>query len=271
MAMKEHYNQHIFNIPEVWEDYDSTGEISAKIPLIMEKIPTDVSSIIDVGCGNGEITNLFPEKYSVLGVDFSEEALKHVKTDKLKSSCDDMSEVSDRSFDMVFSSELLEHLPSEMLKNTLSEFDRISSKYIFISVPNQEQLQHYHIKCPSCSTVFHAYGHLQSFTVKNLHQMLGDSYRVIWSTTSGKQVKSYNPWLLNLRHRIAGKYFAPSKYTVCPNCENRDYPEHKGNLLSKVFNGLNHLIPSRSKNYWLMALFVKDNGIGISSDSVEYG
>jgi len=253
--MEEHYNQLIFDNRELWENYDVSGEIKAKLPLIFEKIPTDVHSIIDIGCGNGEITNRFPDEYKVLGVDLSEEALKHVTREKLRCSCDDISPVENRSYDMVFSSELIEHLPSDLLKRTMLEFKRIAEKYIFISVPNREQLSYYHIKCPSCNTRFHAYGHLNSFTIERLQQLLGDEFRVSWHTTDGKQVREYNPWLLKLRHRLAGKYFAPSKYTVCPGCENRDYPEHRGNLLSKLFNGLNLIFPARKKQYWLMAIF----------------
>ena len=253
--MEEQYNQLIFDNQEIWEDYDSAGEIKAKLPLIMNQIPEDVKSIIDVGCGNGAITNHFPEHYQVLGVDLSEEALKHVTRDKIRCSCDEISPVKDGSYDMVFSSELIEHLPSEMLDRTIAEFKRIARKYLFISVPNQEQLLYYHIKCPSCGTKFHAYGHLTSFTIEKIQQMLGDEFRVLWSTTSGKKVRGYNAWLLRLRHKYAGKYFTHSKYTVCPQCENREYPEHKGSPLSKILNGLNLIIPARKKDYWLMALF----------------
>ncbi len=255
--MEEHYNKRIFDNSELWENYDISGEIKAKLPLIMDNLPSDVASIIDVGCGNGEITNNFPNKYKVLGVDLSEEALTHVKKENICCSCDDISPVKDQSFDMVFSSELIEHLPSELLDRTLREFTRIARKYIFISVPNQEQLPYYHIICPSCHTLFHAYGHLNSFTVEKIHHMLGSKYNILWQTTSGKRARNYNTFLLKLRHELAGKYFAPSKYTICPKCGNREYPEHKGNLLSKILNGLNLLIPARKKDYWLMAIFVR--------------
>lgn len=255
--MNEQYNPHIFENQELWENYDSTGEISAKLPLIMAKIPADVKSIIDVGCGNGDITNHFSEKIRVLGVDLSEEALKHVTKDKIRCSCDDISPVENRSFDMVFSSELIEHLPSGVLEKTFEEFRRIARKYIFISVPFREQLPYYYIKCPSCGSVFHAYGHLNSFTVDSLSRMVGPGFRLMWHTTTGKKVREYHPRLLKMRHKYAGTYFAPSRYTVCPGCQNREYPEHKGNVKSKLLNGLNLLIPYRKKKYWLMALYVK--------------
>jgi SAM-dependent methyltransferase len=253
--MNDQYNLSIFNNPELWENYDSAGEIRAKVPLILEKIPDDVNSIIDVGCGSGEITNQFPEEMKVLGVDISEEALKHVTRDKICCSCDDIPEAGDQEYDMVFSSELIEHLPLGLMENTMAEFKRISAKYIFISVPNREQLDYYYIKCPSCSTVFHAYGHLNSFTVERISGLLGKEFTLLWDTTLGKKVKEYNPFLLRLRHSLAGKYLQPSQYTICPHCGNKEYPEHKGNLLSKLINGLNLILPSKQKSYWLMALY----------------
>ena len=255
--MSEQYNPQIFDNPDLWEDYDSAGEISAKVPLILEKIPADVESIIDVGCGNGAITNQFPQGMRVLGVDLSEEALRHVTREKLQRSCDDIHGVGDASFDLVFSSELLEHLPSDLVRKTLWEFDRITRKYIFIGVPHEEQLPFYLVKCPECQTSFHAYGHLNSFNADKLGELLGDSYRLIWTTTLGKKVRPYHPFLLKLRHRYAGKYFAPSPYTICPQCGNRDYPQHRGNLLSKLFNGLNLMVRAPLKDYWMMALFQK--------------
>lgn len=251
---KPYYNQLIFDGKGIWENYDSSGEIKARIPAIMARIPTDVRSIIDIGCGNGEITNRFPEDYRVLGVDLSEEALKYVEREKIRCSCDNIPQVKDQEYDMVFSSELLEHLPLEMLENTLSEFKRIASKYIYISVPNREQLEVCDIKCPSCDAVFHAYGHLHSFTEEKIGQLLGSDFRVIWHTTTGKRVRGYNRLLLKWRHKHAAVYFAPSDNTICPNCENRKYPKHKGNILSKICNGLNLLIPVKKKNYWLMVL-----------------
>lgn len=255
--MSQNYNTSIFENSDLWANYDQTGEIKNKLPFIFGKIPEDVTSIIDIGCGNGEITNSFPEKYSVLGVDNSKEALHYVKKDKILCSADQIP-VQDQSFDMVFSSELIEHLPERLLIDSVKEFKRIAKKYIFISVPFNEQLENSYIKCPKCKEVFHAYGHLNSFTVESLSKLLGSEYKLLWADTDGKSVKNYNLTILKMRHKYAGKYFAPSKFTVCPACENRDFDKHVGNFLSKIFNGINLLIPKRPKKYWLFALFEKN-------------
>lgn len=252
--MSSEYNPFIFKNPELWVNYDRSGEIKKKLPLIFNHIPDDVTSIIDVGCGNGEITNHFPEKYKVIGIDSSKEALEYVKKEKIQCFANNIP-VEDFSHDMVFSSELLEHLPENIVIKTISEFRRIAKKYIFISVPNKEQLENYLIKCSSCNNKFHAYGHLNSFTVQSLHKLIGKDFRIIWNSAEGKTVKEYNPFLLKLRHRLAKVYFAPSEYTVCPYCQNKSFPIHKGNIYSKIINGLNLIMPKKKKKYWLFALF----------------
>ena len=41
-------------------------------------LPKDVSNILDVGCGNGYIANALAGRYSVVGVDISTAALRHL-------------------------------------------------------------------------------------------------------------------------------------------------------------------------------------------------
>ena len=259
--MVQVYNQSIFRNKDLWANYDQSGDIQRKLPKLFSHIPAEVESILDAGCGNGAITNHFPKKYRVVGIDSSSEALKFVTTDKILCSADNIP-VGDRSFDMVFSSELIEHLPADILNGTINEFKRIARKYVFISVPNDEYLEFSNIFCPKCSGVFHAYGHLNSFSADDLKRLLDDEFNMIWQTELGKKVKVYNHTLLRLRHKYARKYFAPSEYTVCPHCGNKEFEKIRGNFLSKIINGLNIVIPRKVKCYWLIALFERKQTIG---------
>jgi hypothetical protein len=75
-------------------------------------------------------------------------------------------------------------------------------------------------------------------------------------------VKEYHKILLRLRHTYAKKYFAPAAYTVCPICGNKEFEKIKGNALSKIINGINLLMPRKTKHYWLMALFERKQTTG---------
>ena len=255
---KDGSNQNLlFENSDLWNNYDESGEIKEKVELILNYIPDDINSIIDIGCGNGIITNRLSEKYSVTGVDASEQALKFVKTKKFHTSSAEI-KVGNHSFDMVFSSELLEHLPRNTLINSIREFKRITKKYIFITVPNNEFLKKTFIKCDKCHHTFHAYGHLNSFDEAKLIDLIGDDFIRLKTDYFGPEIKIYNRILLKIRHKFANRWFLPNKYPICPKCGNTDFSKKKGNIISKICNGFNLMI-SGKKYYWLFILFERKN------------
>lgn len=79
---------------------------------------------MDVGCGDGAITNVLSEKYDVIGIDFSRVALKHLssKASPVLGSADYLP-FKDKTADIVLSSELLEHLPDEIFLKAISEIN----------------------------------------------------------------------------------------------------------------------------------------------------
>jgi len=255
---KEKSNNNVyFENSELWNNYDVSGLLKEKVKLVLNYIPDDVSSIIDIGCGNGIITNQLAERYFVMGVDASKEALSFVKTKKLHSSSDKIN-VEDHSFDLVFSSELLEHLPENNLVETVNEFKRINKKYIFITVPNNEMLSKTFIKCDKCNNIFHAYGHINSFNEAKLIDLIGDDFIHLKTNYFGPQIKEYNKTLMNIRQKCAKRWYQADKYSICPICGNNEFYSRRGNLISKICNGLNLLI-SPKKHYWLFTIFERRN------------
>ncbi|SRR6266487_1849512 len=97
--------------------------------------------ILDVGCGEGKIWQLFPNLH-VTGLDFSEDNLKKAKR-YLKPVLGTAEKLpfKDNSFDMVIASEIMEHLihPDKLL----TEIDRVLKKggRAFITFPNTACLQ----------------------------------------------------------------------------------------------------------------------------------
>ena len=253
MTAKSHFKH-----KETWENYDERGIIEKyKISCIVNNIPNEVKTILDVGCGNGVITNVLSKKYEVTGVDFSSEALKYLECSTICCSTDEIP-VEDNSYDMVFSSQMLEHLTIPVLEKTISEFKRITKKYIFITVPHNEFLDKNFTKCPKCGHILNVSGHLQSFSFKKLQNLFIDEYKAADYDVFGAMQRQYNKILLYVRQNLGNRYFNPSAYTFCENCENTDFPIVKGNLISKLCNGLNLLV-SRKKLYWMLMIFEKKN------------
>jgi ubiquinone/menaquinone biosynthesis C-methylase UbiE len=250
----------------IYEKYDweslKEEHLIGKIGKILESIPDDVSSIVDIGCGNGVITNILNKKFDIVAVDRSEKAHKYVNTKKIKADADSIP-LEDSSFDIVFSSELLEHLPSDILKGTISEFKRLSKKYTLITVPNSENPDKLSIVCPECGYLYNSPNHLRSFDIKKLTNFFPE-YKLINTFTFGKRVRYYNRNILKLKTKFAPPkswipyYWMPKekRKTTCPSCEFTFENPYKFNLLSLGFDLLN-IIASPKKPYWLFALFEK--------------
>jgi len=251
--MSTHSNEH-FSKDQIWNNYDASGSIlDKKIPWVLKNIPSDVKTIIDIGCGNGLITNTLSQQYNVVGADMSEAALKQVKCPTIQCSSDQIP-VKNSSYDMVFSSQLLEHLTDRQLEDTVEEFKRLAQKYILLTVPHQEFLKICEAKCPNCQTVFNTNGHYHSFTLENLKKLFINDFELHSHSLGGSMHKQYNSTLMSIRQKYGNRYYNPVKYTMCPHCKNDNFPPIKGNLVSKICNGMNRII-SRQSPYWILTLF----------------
>jgi len=244
-----------------WSALNET-HLKEKIVKIIELIPEDTKTIVDVGCGNGVITNILGEKYEVIGVDRSEHALRMVKTKKVKASSENIP-LPDHSFDMVFSSELLEHLEDAVLQKTIQEFERLTKKYILITVPNNENPDKLLIKCPSCHYIYNSPNHLRRFKADDFIKLF-PNYSLLKQFSFGKNVRYYNTHLLNIKKKISPAqswipyYWMPEnkRKTICPKCEYEFENRYRFNLFATFIDILNVLI-SPKKAYWLFVLLEK--------------
>ena len=101
-----------------------------------------IESALDVGCGEGFTLNKLSENKigkRLEGIDFQKTAIdlgrKFHPNLVLKQGDIYKLPYEDNSFDLVMATEVLEHL--EDPKKALSEIQRVSSKYVILSVPNE--------------------------------------------------------------------------------------------------------------------------------------
>ncbi len=244
-----------------WEQLKAEN-LQKKITIIKDFIPEDVKTIIDIGCGNGIITNALSDIYDITGVDRSETALKFLKTKKILANAENIP-VEDNSFDMVFSSEMLEHLEDNTLSLSISEMKRLSKKYILISVPNAENPKKNSIECPKCKHIYPRSYHLQSFNLNKISKLFSE-YEVVKSVTAGKKVRYYHPLILSIKHRFSpSKSWIPyywisdkQRQSICPKCENEFTFPYKFHLIATTCDLVNITL-SKKKPYWLIILLKK--------------
>ena len=105
--------------------------------------PINSSNILDVGCGEGIVTNYLTNKLSIkenriAGLDIESNLLRIAKSinPRVQFYRGSVYELpfQDNSFDLVLALEILEHL--EFPERAIRELNRVSNNWVIISVPN---------------------------------------------------------------------------------------------------------------------------------------
>jgi SAM-dependent methyltransferase len=247
-----------FNQKEVWEQFFTTDPFyQQKARIMLAMIPPEVETILDVGCGNGEITQLLSKHFITFGMDKSWQALSDNRFCKFRGDAAHLAVKAD-SIDLVFCSELLEHLSHVQLRYAIREFQRLAKCYLLISVPYNEKLPLRHLKCPECGCIFHIWGHKQKFDMKKIKNLFPDFNLISWSHC-GNFPFAYHPALLFLRQRLGNHWYDTTHaHPVCPNCGNTIFSKEKSNKLVDFLDDLNRFqfkcVKSKTP-YWIVALY----------------
>jgi len=116
----------IFKMSDHWRQPLTDTELN-RLAAIQAILPTDPQSILDVGCGDGRITDILSKRASlVVGVDPSAVALSMHDNLKTQASLPNLP-FADRAFDLVSALEVLEHLDNTMLREAVSEIARLAN------------------------------------------------------------------------------------------------------------------------------------------------
>jgi len=249
------------------KDFQSIPAERERILRTTELIPADVRNVLDVGCGNGSFLNSLLNRYQTVGLDFTKESLKHVRTNKVYG---DISELpfGAQSFDLVTCLEVLEHLSYETFCKALEQLQRVARKYIIISVPNNEDLNYALVICPVCRCCYNAHRHVRSFGPGNLKTLL---HR--FQLLELKEIGPLRPYP-RYNRALYGAYrlwrnVPPPTTAVCPQCgfqtiESQKSTETRWNsfllFATSLFKLLTKVIwPPRWHRQWLLALYVRKN------------
>jgi len=206
-----------YNLPRLGKPAEELGnnEIE-RLNTIRDLIPQDVKTILDVGCGDGIISNPLSKKYDIVGFDLSHEALIHIKAKKVRGNSINIP-FKNHSFDLILCSDILEHLPIRILNGTIQELKRLCRKYIIINIPNRENLKQNYVKCFYCNYIFHNCWHLRNFSEDDIKEYFND-FKLIKRMYSGFRKSYFSNRLLEVQQNYGNKWFF-SNDTVCPNCD----------------------------------------------------
>ncbi len=202
---------------------------------ILSLIPSDTGSIVDIGCGNGLITNRLPETIPVLGIDVSEEALKQVKRDKQVGSITEIP-LSDDEFDMIMANDIIEHIPDAMYEKALEELFRVAARYVLITVPYGEDLEKAKAKCSECGALYHENHHKHSFVEDDLLRLCPKGWRVVEVRYSGDTTRMPYDDTIALRRELG--FYATFEQCICEACGSKDFVRPEGELTMKLLDKL---------------------------------
>ncbi len=228
-------------------------------------VPADVNSILDVGCGDGQFLGWLSETYLKIGVDTSSGALRRAKGFRVQGSAHTLP-FGDASFDLVTCYEVLEHLPAPTFTETLAELERVSRRYIAVSVPNREVLMEGLVWCRRCGCAFHPSWHLRAFDEKSLHTLF-TRFRIVECRACGPIARYGDSRLASALVMLAHRPPPPS--AQCPQCQCAETPTDRITAQRGTATGagwVRHLLNRAVRRalfrahrpYWLLALYIRD-------------
>jgi SAM-dependent methyltransferase len=213
---------------QIWGDLSSAPDIQEKVRVFEQMIPAGVESVIDVGCGDGAITDALARTRRVVGVDSSRAALAHVGTESVLADAANLP-FEDRSFDLALSSQMLEHLDDATYAAALAELRRVARGHVLISVPYREDLGMRMIRCPHCGLRQHVWGHVRRFTAESIARDL-PGFDVVDARVFGDiQDPAWPPPLLWAIHGVFnGWYGTTGQHPMCARCHATDFSGMRG-------------------------------------------
>ena len=170
---------------EYWEDL---------LAWAARKIETTPTTIVDIGCGNGNLIECIRKVYknaTIYGVDLSEESLglareRFSKDRNIRFQVGSLDRLpfEDGSIDLVTCTEVLEHTFPKTFGDSFSEVRRVLKTYGYYlaSLPFNEKIAF--VCCPECSSVFTPYQHM-------LFEVSHDDIREILSKNNLKLIETY--------------------------------------------------------------------------------
>jgi SAM-dependent methyltransferase len=213
-ASSEYYEQE-----GLW-NREETERDAVRIDAIRGMIPDDVHTMLEIGCGNGVITNKLEQ--DVVGLDVSRTALRYVEKPCVQAAAGMLPFRKD-SFDLVLSAETLEHLPPAEYETAKAEMLRVARRYILVELPYMQNLGIGMEKCPKCGHKFHANHHYRRYSLREIRGLFGRKASLRNWTTCGIKQPWFHPLLLVVKQRVGGRW-AKSPFSICPRCGTRQNP-----------------------------------------------
>jgi 2-polyprenyl-3-methyl-5-hydroxy-6-metoxy-1,4-benzoquinol methylase len=165
-------------------------QVGRGVVNFLRNVVTLEGRILDYGCGPGYMAGCLIEAgIQCEGCDSSEVSVT-MANEKFKENplwrgaqlvTGEPLPYEDNLFDLILCLETIEHVLDSHLEKMLTELYRIlkpETGVLFITTPNNEDLESFTVFCPDCGAVLHRYQHVRSFTASSLDELMrGHGFR----------------------------------------------------------------------------------------------
>ena len=152
MKTEEFYNKIALDYEELIASDKVNAQLTKKLKEIFSKYKITKGTILDVGCGPGNLKTDLGDGFEFTGIDISENMLDLAKKKGYKvirgKIEDELIKITDKSFDYVVALSSL-HFVKE-IKKVLDEFNRIAKKGWIVSLDDitEEYVKNFFVKDP---------------------------------------------------------------------------------------------------------------------------
>lgn len=259
--LKENRDAAYYDRPSLWgRTYWSDVQLERAKETVM-LLPGGIKSVLDVGCGAGIVSKELKERgFSVVSVDFAFHPLKQPRNAQIPCAQGDACSLPfrDGAFDAVIATELIEHLSQSERHQVLKEIERISQRFILLTVPYREVLAFGLVKCMDCGCIFNASRHTKSFDASDMNSMLRANFILKRIKLFGPLIKRIPKVFVILAHLLGG-YTRPEPDSVeCPQCKNvKNYLSKRNWIILFLLWVPLRFLPLRKYPNWMGALYEK--------------
>lgn len=232
-------DQRYYEQSDLWGQAPECYQVQDRADIV-DLIPADVKSVLDVGCGDGFVTNALPQRLRVVGLDPSREALRHVSRAAVVGSVVYLP-FEDGAFDLVMANDVLEHIPDAQYDAARRELCRVAAKYVIITVPHGEQLASNLARCGHCGQVYHINRHQRSYDARAMRDLFDPPFRAVEIRYSGDfTLPPFDP-TVGVRQQFG--MFRTWENTICPDCGSEHQDDlAPGTALRRVFDSVRAML-----------------------------
>jgi hypothetical protein len=219
----------------------------------LDALPKDIVTGLEVGFNDCRVTKYLRDKIDLVSIDLPRDVHN---PDGYRLAFADIQSLpfTDKAFDIVICTEVLEHLPVDVLLRGVEELQRVSRRYVLVSVPYQQRVWNETFKCSNCGYVGNSMGHLHYMDERKVDGLFRKASRV--KTDMVGRIAGYAPDWLYKASNLFGNAWSNFAAGVCPACQLSDRavgPNPIGFVLQRLIWRIEDRVKARPA--WVVMLF----------------